>query len=200
MLDARRLQTRLGVTVDGIIGAGTLAALFQRMGAPAVLAAELGLAANVHFRTYGILDTGLRLAHFMGQCAHESGGFRYMEEIASGAAYEGRADLGNTQPGDGKRFKGRGPIQTTGRANYRRDGRTLGIDLESNPQLLSNPSLGLLASTLFWSRMGLNAWADQDNVAACSRGVNRGNPKSDRPANHEAERLAQTNKAKGLIL
>ncbi|PZP08753.1 MAG: glycoside hydrolase [Sphingomonas hengshuiensis] len=200
MLDARRMQQRLGVSVDGVIGAGTLTALFARMGAAPDIAAELGLAANVHFRTYAILETGLRLAHFMGQCAHESLGFKAMEEIASGADYEGRADLGNTQPGDGKRYKGRGPIQTTGRANYRRDGRALGIDLERHPQLLSTPSLGLLASTLFWSRMGLNAWADQDNGAACSRGVNRGNPRSDKPANHEAERAALTAKAKGLIL
>lgn len=200
MLDARRLQGRLGVPADGIIGAGTLTALFVKMGAAPAIAAELGLAANVHFRTYGILDTGLRLAHFMGQCGHESGGFRYMEEIASGAAYEERADLGNTQPGDGRRYKGRGPIQTTGRANYRRDGRALGIDLERHPHLLSIPSMGLLASTLFWSRMGLNAYADQDNGTACSRGVNRGNPKSAKAANHEAERAAMTAKAKGLIL
>lgn len=200
MLDAKRLQTNLRVPADGIIGAGTLTTLFAKMGAGPALAAELGLAANVHFRTFGILDTGQRLAHFMGQCAHESGGFRYMEEIASGAGYEGRADLGNTQSGDGKRYKGRGPIQTTGRANYRRDGRTLGIDLEGHPELLSIPSLGLLASTLFWSRMGLNAYADLDDGAACSRGVNRGNPRSDKAANHEAERAAQTAKAKGLIL
>ena len=200
MLDVRRLQGRLGVSVDGIIGAGTLTALFARMGAQQPIAEELGLAANVHFRAYGILDSGLRLAHFMGQCGHESGSFRYMEEIASGAAYEGRADLGNTQPGDGRRYKGRGPIQTTGRANYRRDGRALGIDLERYPHLLSIPSVGLLASTLFWSRMGLNAYADQDNGAACSRGVNRGNPKSAKAANHEAERAAMTAKAKGLIL
>lgn len=200
MLDARRLQTNLRVPVDGIVGAETLTALFARMGAGPAIAAELGLAANVHFRTYGILDTGLRLAHFMGQCAHESGSFRYMEEIASGADYEGRSDLGNTQPGDGKRYKGRGPIQTTGRANYRRDGRALGIDLESNPHLLSVPSLGLMASTLFWSRMGLNAYADRDDAVACSRGVNRGNPKSAKPSNHEADRIALTAKAKALIL
>ena len=55
MLDARRLQTNLGVPVDGIIGAGTLTALFARMGAAPAIAAELGLAANVHFRAYGCL-------------------------------------------------------------------------------------------------------------------------------------------------
>lgn len=200
MIDGKLLQGRVGVAQDGVIGAGTLGALFAKLGAKADVAAELGLAANVHFRIYGILDNALRLVHFMGQCGHESGSFRYMEEIASGEAYEGRADLGNTQPGDGKRFKGRGPIQETGRGNYRRDGRTLGIDIERHPEIVAFPSIGLLVGCLFWQRMGLNAWADQDNGIACGRAINRGNARSDKPANHEAERIAFTNRVRALVL
>jgi putative chitinase len=63
------------------------------------------------------INTPLRQAHFLAQVGHESGGFIYNEELASGEAYNGRADLGNTHPGDGPRFKGRGLIQLTGRAN-----------------------------------------------------------------------------------
>lgn len=193
MLDERRLQANLRVPVDGIIGAGTLTALFAKMGAAPAIAAELGLAANVHFRTYGILDTGLRLAHFMGQCSHESGGFRYMEEIASGAAYEGRADLGNTQPGDGRRYKGRGPIQLTGRANYRRVGRKIGIDLESHPEVVGHPSIGLLVGCVYWADRSLNAKADADDLLGLTRAINGG-------TNGLEDRKVQTAKAKGLIL
>lgn len=192
-VDAKRLQTRLGVPADGIIGAGTLTALFKAFGAPDERARELGLSANVHFRTYGILDTGLRLAHFMGQCAHESGGFRYMEEIASGAAYEGRADLGNTQAGDGRRYKGRGPIQLTGRANYRAFGREVGIDFESHPEIVAFPSIGLMAAVRYWNSRNLNALADADDLIGITRKINGG-------TNGLEDRKAQTAKAKGLIL
>lgn len=172
--DAARLQRHLGVTPDGDIGRGTLGVLFRRLGAGPERAAELALAANVHFRTYGILETPLRLAHFMAQLTHESGSFRYMEEIASGQAYEGRKDLGNTEAGDGKRFKGRGPIQLTGRANYRRVGRALGIDLESNPTIAAVPSIGLLTACYFWKDAGLNELADADEAGKITRAINGG--------------------------
>jgi putative chitinase len=193
MIDAKKLQARLGVTPDGDIGRGTLAALFAAFGAKPALAAELGMAANVHFRTYGILDSGLRLAHFMGQCAHESGGFIYMEEIASGAAYEGRADLGNVQPGDGKRYKGRGPIQLTGRANYRSFGREVGIDFESHPEAVAFPSIGLMAAVRYWNSRNLNAKADADDLLGITKAINGG-------TNGLDDRVARTAKAKGLIL
>lgn len=193
MLDVRSLQTRLGVGVDNDPGPATLGALFAKMGAKPAIAAELGMAAAVHFRTYGILENGLRLAHFMGQCAHESGGFVYMEEIASGQAYEGRKDLGNTQPGDGRRYKGRGPIQLTGRANYRAFGRKLGIDLEAHPEIVSHPSIGLLVGCLYWSTRNLNAKADADDLLGITRAINGG-------TNGLDDRQRRTATAKGLIL
>ena len=174
MIDAKKLQSALGVTADGVLGRGTYAALFAKFGAGPVRAAELALAANVHFSPYGLLVNNLRLAHFMAQLVHESGGFRYMEEIASGSAYEGRSDLGNDRPGDGTRFKGRGPIQITGRANYRTFGRAIGIDIENNPTIAAVPSIGLHLALEYWQSRGLNALADADDVRGITRKINGG--------------------------
>jgi predicted chitinase len=101
-----------------------------------------------------------RRAAFLPQLAHESAQLRYFEEIASGAAYEGRRDLGNTQPGDGRRYKGRGPIQLTGRANYRLFGQLLGVPLEADPELAATPEVGFRIAALYWQRHGLNQLAD----------------------------------------
>ena len=193
MIDARRLQSRLGVAQDAVIGPATMGVLFVKMGAGPEIGAELGLSAAVHFVTAGILDSGSRLAHCMAQLAHESGGFRYMEEIASGAAYEGRSDLGNTQPGDGKRYKGRGPLQITGRANYHSYGRALGIDFERHPEIVATPSIGLMAACRYWTVNGLNALADRDDLEGITRRINGGLTGLD-------DRRAQLAKAKALIL
>ncbi len=112
----------------------------------------------------GAINTCLRKAAFLAQLAHESGQLVYMEELASGEAYEGRKDLGNTQPGDGKRFKGRGPIQLTGRANYRAAGQALGIDLEANPEQVKTPYVGFRTSVWFWTTRKLNDLADQGTL------------------------------------
>lgn len=203
-MNAKPLQKSLGVSQDGIIGRGTLTALFARVGAAPAIASELGLAANVHFRTYGILDTGLRLAHFMAQCAHESGGFRYAREIwgptPAQIRYEGRDDLGNDQKGDGFRYLGRGPGMVTGRGNYRHFARKLGIDLEVHPELLECWSLGLLAFCSYWDEQGLSVWADRDDLLAVSNGVNRGNPRSDKAPNGWDDRQTRYAAMRALIL
>lgn len=116
----------------------------------------------------------LREAAFLAQLAHESGELRYMEEIASGAAYEGRKDLGNTQPGDGKRYKGRGPIQLTGRANYAEYGQLLGLDLINNPTIAATPQVGFRIAGQFWQNKGLNPLADQQNLKEITRRINGG--------------------------
>ncbi|HEX8415122.1 MAG TPA: glycoside hydrolase family 19 protein [Sphingomicrobium sp.] len=196
MIDARLLQKRLDVPADGIIGRGTLAALFGKMGAGPQRARDLALGANVHFLTHGILDTPLRLAHFMAQTAHESGGFKYMEEIGSAvyfAKYNGRADLGNTVPGDGPLFHGRGPIQLTGRANYRKYGEALGLDFEMNPMMVAMPAVGILVACKYWQDRGLNALADSDNALAITKRINGG-------TNGLDDRMRRLAQAKELIL
>ena len=192
-MNIKGLQQSLGVTADGIAGRGTFTALFRKLGASQERAEELALSANVHFPAYGIMDSALRLAHFMAQLCHESGSFRYMEEIASGAAYEGRADLGNTVAGDGKRFKGRGPIQLTGRANYRTFGRRIGIDLERHPEIATIPSIGLHTALEYWRDRGLNALADRDDVLGITRKINGG-------TNGLADRKHHLAKIKGWML
>ena len=120
------------------------------------------------------IDTPKREAAFLAQLAHESGELRYMEELASGAAYEGRKDLGNTEPGDGKRYKGRGPIQLTGRNNYRAAGKALGLDLEQQPARAADPDVGFRTAAWFWTTHGLNTLADLDNFREITHRINGG--------------------------
>ena len=120
------------------------------------------------------IDTPLRRAAFLGQLAHESGELRYMEEIASGDRYEGRASLGNTEPGDGRRYKGRGPIQLTGRANYRRAGKALDMDFEGHPELVAQPENGCLVAGWFWDTHKLNPLADARDYRRITRIINGG--------------------------
>lgn len=192
MIDIRRLQAAVGVATDGIAGRGTFTALFRKLGAPLDRAHELALAAVVHFPAYGIMESELRLAHFMAQLVHESGSFQFMEEIASGEKYEGRANLGNTEPGDGKRFKGRGPIQITGRANYRTFGRKIGIDIERHPEIAAAPSIGLHLALEYWRDRKLNERADADDVVGITKRINGG-------TNGLADRKAHLAKIRGWL-
>ena len=120
------------------------------------------------------INNDLRAAHFLAQTCHESDGYVTTEEYASGAAYEGRADLGNTQKGDGRRYKGRGLIQLTGRANYRTYGAKLGLKLEDDPEQAAEPVISLKIACEFWKDKGLNALADADDIVTITKKINGG--------------------------
>ncbi|VVE00855.1 hypothetical protein PIN31115_02095 [Pandoraea iniqua] len=136
------------------------------------------------------IDTPPRIAAFLAQVGHESGGFVFTKEIwgptPAQARYEGRADLGNTQPGDGKRYLGRGLIQITGRNNYQRLSDALGIDFVSAPELLEIPSYAAQSAAWFWNDKGLNQYADVGDFVTLTRRINGGtNGLEDREARWE---------------
>lgn len=137
----------------------------------------------------GDIKTPDRIAAFLAHLAHESGEYRYMQEIwgptEAQLGYEGRADLGNTQPGDGRKFAGHGPIQVTGRANHRACGAWLGLDLEADPLLLTRPEYGTASAVWFWTqgngKIDLNLLADRGWFKTITRIINGGlNGLSDR--------------------
>jgi len=146
------------------------------------------------------IDTPLRTAAFVAQLAHESGEFRWMEEIwgptPAQLRYEPPSDLaaklGNTQPGDGKRFKGRGPIQITGRFNYAKFGAQLGLDLIADPAQAAAPEVAFATAGLFWQSNGLNELADARQFVAITRCINGG-------TNGLAERQRYYERAKAVL-
>ena len=119
---------------------------------------------NQYMEQYSI-NTKKRIAMFIAQIAHESGGFRYTTEIASGAVYDvGKlaVTLGNTpqDDGDGEFYKGRGLIQITGRTNYERVSKALGVDFIKHPELLSTPQYAVQSACWFWGTIKGNEYAD----------------------------------------
>ncbi len=120
------------------------------------------------------INTPKRRAAFLAQIALESAQLRHMEELADGKAYEGRKALGNIEPGDGPRFKGRGPIQLTGRTNYTDAGKALGLDLVGQPERVAIPEVGCRVAAWYWQSRGLNALADQGDFVGITRRINGG--------------------------
>ncbi len=157
-----------------MITVGQLIAAMPNCGARAELFAE----PLSRFMDEYEIDTAERKAAFIGQIAVESGELRYTREIwgptAAQAAYEGRADLGNTQPGDGHRFLGRGLIQLTGRNNYARAAQALGQEFVADPDLLETPEWASASACWFWKSNGLNAIADAGNYALITKRINGG--------------------------
>jgi putative chitinase len=184
------------------------------------------------FSQYGINSCALRVAHFLAQILHESGGFRLSSEslnysvdgllatfgkritreqaralgrTSSQAADQqgiaeavyggawGKKNLGNLVYGDGWRFRGRGPIQLTGRANYQKFGEALGLDLVASPELAIDPRYVLQIPALYWSQRGCNELADHDDLRAVTKAINGG-------AIGLAERAAWLKKTKAVFL
>lgn len=138
------------------------------------------------------INTPTRQHHFLAQVAHESDHFKTTREYASGKAYEGRKDLGNTQKGDGERYRGRGLIQLTGRANYTAASKALAIPYVDNPVLVEAFPAAALVSGWFWQSRGLNELSDKDDVHAVTRRVNGG-------LNGIASRIALLAKARSAL-
>jgi len=137
------------------------------------------------------IDTPQRQAMFLSQIGHESGGLHWVVELwgptPAQSRYEGRKDIGNMQIGDGYKFRGRGLLQTTGRANYEATGKALGVDLLTEPELLGQPSLAARSAAWFWKIHGLNEIADTGDVTKATRRVNGGvNGLAERVALYEA--------------
>jgi putative chitinase len=154
------------------------------------------------FEKYDI-STPKRQAYFIGQCMHESGGFKQLKENLNYSAkglmatwpsrfpdmdtaekFERNPEkiankvyagrMGNTEDGDGAKYIGRGLIQLTGKENYANCGNAIGVDLVANPDLLSTPKYAALSAGWFWNRKGLNAFADADDIDTITKRINGG--------------------------
>ena len=141
---------------------------------------------NTAMNRYQIVGTK-RVAAFIAQIGHESGQLKYVKEIwgptAAQVKYEGRKDLGNTIAGDGSKYRGRGLIQITGRANYMTCGEGLGLDLIKQPELLEKPQHACMSAAWFWATRGLNTLADAGQFDKITRRINGGqNGAADRQA------------------
>ncbi len=152
---------------------------------------------------YYSINTNLRRSNFIGQVLVESDKFRTAQEYADGSEYEGRTNLGNTQAGDGPRFKGRGLIQLTGRKNYEEFEKYMNIsftglnDGANRDKISQDPWMAIVVSCWFWSKNSINDWCDADNAKNVSKLVNAGSiNKPDSKVNGLKERLDYTKRAK----
>lgn len=145
------------------------------------------------------IDTPLRASAFLAQIAHESAELRFMEEIWGPTAQQKKYEppnsvakaLGNTQKGDGFRYRGRGPIQVTGRANYKKYGDLLGVDLIRNPDLAATPQYAFSTAGIFWKLNGLNELADVQDFITITKRINGGlNGLADRQKYYEIAKKA----------
>jgi len=180
-------QRLYGLSVTGCVGSDTLMDLDRALASSVTLeqliailphADKAFLAANLHFLNQsmftGEMNTVERRATYIAQIAHESDRFRGLTEYASGNAYNGRRDLGNLEEGDGPRFKGRGAIHLTGRANYQAASDHFGVDFVTEPDLAAEPEWAFKIAEWYWSRHDLNRFADNGDFVTQTRRINGG--------------------------
>ena len=173
--------------------------LAQAVGIP-VARAALWAAPLASAFLHGEISTNARKAAFLAQVGHESGGFHWTREIwgptPAQSRYEGRADLGNTHPGDGSRYRGRGLIQITGRANYARlCGRLAGMgcpDFVLHPEALETPQWAAVSAADYWLDRNLNGLADAGAFRTLTKRINGG-------YNGLDDRLARWDRAKRAL-
>lgn len=120
------------------------------------------------------INTPQRIRMFLAQIGHESGQLRYVVELASGEAYEGRKDLGNVHIGDGVKYKGRGLLQITGRSNYQQCAQDLGLPLLETPELLEQPTNAAMSAGWYWNKHNLNSLCDLGLFEKLTRRINGG--------------------------
>jgi putative chitinase len=176
----------------------------------------------------GITENEKRFRHFLAQGAAETGGFtikeesgkytaeglrrtfpKYFKSVSEARPYAGKPEaifnrvyggrLGNNKTGDGYKYRGRGIFQLTGKDSYKRYGERLGIDLAGNPDLACDPLVSVQIAAAYWTDLGLNAWADQDNLLAISRGINGGSPTRNIQPNGMNHRKSWNEKLKGAF-
>lgn len=144
---------------------------FASKGKPTILK---GITDNLALFEHFDIISPLRVQHCLAQLAHESASFKTTREYASGQAYEWRKDLGNIHKGDGKRYRGRGLIQLTGRANYIKAGQELDHPYVDTPMIVEQFPHALLVSLWFWNSRNLNVYADKDDIFTITRRINGG--------------------------
>lgn len=190
---ARRWSAHFGVRLPeaGVVTVDQISRVYRTMPRSYYETKAPGLAKAMRD---GKIDTPRRISYFLANVGHESGGLKYVEELASGAQYEGRRDLGNVYPGDGARFKGRGYLQLTGRSNYAAFSKAMGVDFLANPERVKEPYHAAMSAVWFWNSRDLSASADAgDWRNVCYRINGRW------PANGQADRNAYLERAQEVF-